>query len=88
MRKLIALAGSIVLFATVASGSAAGSSTLCVDATKPGCYETVQAVLDAAHDGDTIEIAPGTFAGGITIDKSVSLVGVSAGATTIEAAGP
>ena len=35
-----------------------------------------------------IEIAPGMFAGGIMIDKSVSLVGVSAAATTIEGGGP
>jgi hypothetical protein len=54
----------------------------------PGCFSTVQEAVDAAHDGDTVRIGPGTFAGGITIDKSVSLVGVSAAATRIVGGGP
>jgi hypothetical protein len=88
MRKLIALIGSVALFAGSASGLAAGSSTLCVDAKKSGCYETIQAALDAAGDGDTIAIGPGTFAGGVTIEKSVQLVGAGPGATRIEGGGP
>jgi hypothetical protein len=85
---LIAVVGSAALFATWGSGSAASSGTLCVDAKKPGCYDTIQAALGAADDGDTIEIGPGTFAGGVTIEKSVRLVGVSAAASLIEGGGP
>jgi hypothetical protein len=55
---------------------------------KPGCFSTIQAAVDAAHDGDTIRVGPGTFAGGITILKSVDLVGVSSGATIIDGGGP
>jgi hypothetical protein len=44
--------------------------------------------VDAAQDGDTIRIGPGTFAGGILIDKDVALVGIAAGATTIRGGGP
>src|SRR5262249_32922215 len=40
------------------------------------------------HDGDTIKVRAGTFAGGITIAKSVDLVGVSAQATVISGGGP
>jgi len=40
-----------------------------------GCYPTIQAALDAAHDGDTIRLGRGTFAGGITITKSIRLLG-------------
>jgi hypothetical protein len=65
----------------------APSAELCVGS-KPGCFTTIQAALDAAQDGDTVKIGKGTFAGGITIEKSVQLVGVSAGATTIKGGGP
>jgi len=44
--------------------------------------------VDAAYDGDTIELGPGTFGGGIEIDKSVQLLGVSAAATIIRGGGP
>lgn len=80
--------GALAATATLAAGSAAAAaSTLCVGA-KPGCFTSIQAAVGAAQDGDTIEIGPGTFAGGITIEKSVSLVGMSAGATTIQGGGP
>ena len=48
----------------------------------------MQAALDASHDGDTIKVAAGTFAGGVTIAKSVSVIGAGAGATTIRGGGP
>ena len=87
--RIVALAG---LAAAVCAGgtSAAGaapSARLCVGA-KPGCFATVQAAVDAAHDGDTIELGIGTFQGGVTIDKSVEVVGVSAAATIIRGGGP
>lgn len=53
-----------------------------------GCYTTIQAAVDAAQDGDVIHIGPGTFAGGITIDKSVSLLGAGPNATIIRGGGP
>src|SRR6266540_2916291 len=65
----------------------APTATLCVD-TNPGCFSTVQAAVNAAHDGDTIQIAPGTFQGGITIDKSVKLVGRAAAVTILRGGGP
>lgn len=73
-----------------ASGAAKGSGsgkTLCVGG-KPSCYATIQAALDAAHDGDTVRVAAGTFAGGVTIAKSLSLVGAGVGATVISGGGP
>jgi len=63
------------------------AADLCVGP-QPGCFATIQSAVDAAQDGDTIKIGPGTFAGGITIKKSVKLVGVAAGATVIEGGGP
>jgi len=73
---------------TPAAGySTRATSNLCVGGTT-GCFSTIQAAVDAAHDGDTIRIAPGTFAGGITIDVSVDIRGAGAGATTIKGGGP
>jgi hypothetical protein len=53
-----------------AAASAASAGSLCVGS-KAGCFPTIQAAVDAAHDGDTILIGAGTFAGGVTIDVSV-----------------
>lgn len=60
---------------------------LCVGS-GPRCFGTVQAALDAAHDGDVIAVAPGTYAGGITIDVSVKLIGAGAESTIISGGGP
>ena len=87
VRRLGALAGSVALLAGWAAGSTAAASSLCVGQ-GAGCYPTIQAAVDAAQEGDTIRIGPGTFAGGIEIAKSVQLVGTAAGATTISGGGP
>ena len=90
MLKLIAAmsaATALFVFAPAGAWSRGGADTLCVG-DKPGCYATIQAALEAAHDGDTIKVAPGTFAGGITIEKSVDLVGAGAKATVIDGGGP
>ena len=57
-------------------------------ATSRAASSTIQAAVDAAHDGDTITIAPGTYAGPITINVSVDVRGAGAGATTIKGGGP
>jgi len=54
-----------------------------------GCpYTQLAPALAAAHSGDTITIGPGTYAGGVTIDVSVTLVGAGPGATIISGGGP
>src|SRR5262245_56069949 len=75
----ISFAASVVAAVALvgASSAAAVAPGLCVGATQ-GCLATVQAAVDAAQDGDTIRIEPGTFQGGITIPKSVRLVGAGA----------
>jgi hypothetical protein len=85
--KRLALALLLSTLAGVAVAPAVASASLCVG-TKPGCYSTLAAAVAAAHDGDTIKIAKGTYGGGVTIDKSVSLVGAGAGKTTISGSGP
>ena len=89
-QTLVSLAAAVVLglssFGLAAQPALA--ATLCVARDTQGCFSTVQAAIDAAHDEDTITIGPGTFAGGITIDKSVELVGAGARATIIKGGGP
>lgn len=68
------------------TGQPAEAATLCVG-TGSGCYATIQAAVNAAHDGDRIAIGPGTYAGGITVDVSVQLAGAGP-ATTISGGGP
>src|SRR5919197_4848939 len=84
---LAAVLAAAVSLGTSSAARSASAASLCVGAT-PGCFATIQAALDAAHDGDTIDVGVGTFAGGITIEKSVQLIGVSAAATIIRGGGP
>ena len=90
MRRLLSTVacGALALMGAGLTARAALATTLCVDGQKPGCFAQIQPALDAAADGDTIAIGPGTYAGGITITKGVDLVGTSAGATVIRGGGP
>ena len=72
---------------SAAAAPNASAGRLCVGS-GPGCYATIQAAVDAAHDGDTIAVEPGTFAGAITIDVSIKLAGAGAGRTIISGGGP
>jgi hypothetical protein len=65
----------------------AEAASLCVG-TETGCFAEIQEAVDAAEDGDVIHVGPGTFAGGITIDKSIALMGSGADVTVIEGGGP
>ncbi|MDO8592990.1 MAG: right-handed parallel beta-helix repeat-containing protein [bacterium] len=42
-------------------------------------FTTIQAAIDAATSGDTISVAAGTYAGEITVDKSLAIRGANAG---------
>ena len=73
--------------ATAGVGSARAASTLTV--CPSGCaFSQIAPAVAAAKDGDTISIAPGTYAGGFTIDVSVKLAGAGASKTIISGGGP
>jgi hypothetical protein len=78
----LSLAGGSALV----SAQAALAANLCVGS-RSGCFSTLQAAVNTAHDGDTIAIAPGTYAGGVTIDVSLRIVGAGAGSTVIRGGG-
>jgi hypothetical protein len=90
MRHLLRLRGtrplSVMLLVSAGllllGSSQASAATLNV--CPSGCaYTTIPGALAAASDGDTIVIGSGTYAGGFTLDKSVSLRGAGARQTTI-----
>jgi hypothetical protein len=85
------VAGVVAAIAAAGAGASAGraiAGSVCVGTKPASCFATIQAAVDAAHDGDTIKIGPGTFAGGISIDVSVTLKGAGAAATTISGGAP
>jgi hypothetical protein len=69
------------------AASPLSAANVCVGG-KSQCFPTLQAAVDAAHDGDTITLGPGTFAGGVTIDVSIKLAGAGAESTIIAGGGP
>ena len=85
------VAGVVAGIAAAGAGASAGraiAGSVCVGTKPASCFATIQAAVDAAHDGDTITIGPGTFAGGISIDVSVTLKGAGAATTTISGGAP
>jgi len=79
------LAGALAI--APAATASSGGHTVCVGHDHH-CYPTIQAAVDAAHDGDTVSVAPGRYAGGIVIDKSIRLAGAGARSTVIKGGGP
>ena len=76
-----------LLVSLAVPGSAAAGTTLCVGRAH-GCFTSLQAAVDAAQEGSTIKLAPGTYRGGVVVARSVRLAGSGAGRTVIRGGGP
>jgi hypothetical protein len=94
-RPLIMLAVLVLMSAACTSHKSAPSSTpgqgghaVCIGSGDSACFGTLAAAVAAAHDGDTVTVRAGTVAGGVTIDKSITLVGAGMHASVIRGGGP
>src|SRR4051794_33101550 len=86
MRRLVLLTIAVTaLLGAATASSASKQATLCVGR-EPGCYSSLLAAVNAAGDGTTIEVRSGTWAGGVTVTKSLILKGV--GNAVVRGGGP
>ncbi len=84
MHTCCTLFAGVVLSLVVCAPALAGGTILLV----PGDHASIQAAVDAAVDGDTIEVAAGTWAESVTITgKGLTLRGAGAAVTTIDGSG-
>jgi hypothetical protein len=85
---------ALVVTAAPANAGEGQASAATLKVCPSGCsYGTIQAAIDAASDGDTIEVAAGSYAGFAVPHTNASLTNVSvtgagAGKTTISGGGP
>ncbi len=71
LRALCFLSAAISIF-----GASSLAATLCVNpGGKSGCKATISAAVAAAHPGDTIRVASGSYADSVTITQPLSLIG-------------
>jgi hypothetical protein len=70
-RGLIALLIAILSFQILVAADAARAA---ITIRVPQDYATIQAAVNAASPGDTVEIAPGIYTENVTVDRSISLV--------------
>jgi hypothetical protein len=83
-RSGCALLGLVLLLAI---GTATASArTVCAGG--PHCPRSLPQAVAAAHPGDTIKLAAGTYHGGIHIEKSIRLIGARPSKTKISGGGP
>lgn len=85
----LSVVGSLLAVGVAAVGATpAGAATLTVTVGGGGgSYAKIQAAIDAAHDGDTINVGVGNFTGSIRLDKYVKIIGAGAGSTILRSSG-
>jgi hypothetical protein len=84
-RAVVVVCAGLVLACVGVGGAEAATLKVCPS----GCaFSQIAPAIAAAGQGDTIQVAPGTYDGGFTIDKSVTLAGARAGSTVIKGGGP
>jgi hypothetical protein len=94
-RPLMMLAVLVVVTAACTNHKSAPSSApgqgghaVCIGSGETTCFGTLAAAVAAAHDGDTVTVWAGTVAGGVTIDKSITLAAAGMHASVIRGGGP
>ncbi|VGO22241.1 dockerin type I domain-containing protein [Pontiella sulfatireligans] len=89
INKIITAAAAILLTASAAQSAELTVDTAYGDTTSgwgATAFATIQAAVTAADDGDTINVAAGTYTEQLSVDKSIALVGVGSDSTLIQPA--
>jgi hypothetical protein len=82
----LAIAGGSIAWAGLVPATASAAT---VRVCPRGCaYSEIADAVAAAHDGDIVSVADGTYRGGFAIPKSLTLDGAGAERTTINGGGP
>lgn len=77
-----------VCLVSLLGAASAGAATICVNPHgTSGCESSISAAVTAANAGDTIIVAPGTYAEDVKITKSLSIIGQDSENTIINAMG-
>jgi nitrous oxidase accessory protein len=82
-RILMFSLGGINLLMLVAMGSTAGNTIIVDDDGAAGQYELIQDAIDNATTGDTIRVFEGEYVGGLTVNRSVSIIGNGSSTTKL-----
>ncbi len=82
----VRLIGTIALVCAIGLATPARASVLCVNpGGTSGCYARISDAVSASVDGDTVQIAAGTYnEGNIFVTDSISIVGAGVGSTTVD----
>jgi hypothetical protein len=88
--SMLAIALTTLVMAALALTGAVGiASAATLTVCPSGCaFSQIAPALGAASNGDTIQVAAGTYNGGFTVTKSINLLGAGADSTTISGGGP
>jgi len=88
-RRFLKIFGLILvaalLFAVLPAGQVKAAT---LDVCSTCAYTTIQAAIDAASEGDTINVSLGTYNENLTVNKSVTLLGAGRDVTTIQGVAP
>jgi len=89
-KKIVALAFVSVLLLSIVPvtqfiASVRATRTWTVDDDGPADFHTIQEAINAASDGDAIQVASGIYYENVIVNKTLSLIGEDASATIIDA---